>query len=344
MNGIKIEVLIVVSLILLSSSLTGVKTHTTERKETSNQHNPILFIHGWTLTEYCWWYMKLQFEADGWPNTMLYAHTFDDTNNCSAQAMINNAHKLKQWIGEIINETGAEKIDLVGHSGGGVSSRYYIKFLGGMDAVDDYVSLGTAHHGANLTTTWTPDVVPEECATSLNNLFQLMNEGDETPGGILDDTVGIRQDPVFSNITYNGTHIPGSVNYTSIYSRDDEVCPPISCSLEGAHNIELSGLSHGALYQDDSSYKKVKAAVDDSPQTTTTPTTTSTTQTTTETSPTTTTSTPTTTTTTTPTTTSTTTTISTTTSEQASFETLLIVLFVLAGLIIIRKKRELLYD
>ena len=89
------------------------------------------------------------FKNDGWPNTTNflsgYAYDFHDTTNCSAQANINNAFQIKQWVDDILNETGAEKVDLIGHSMGGWSGRYYIKFLDGIDQVDDYVSFGTPH-------------------------------------------------------------------------------------------------------------------------------------------------------------------------------------------------------
>ncbi len=276
MNGFKKTTVIVVTVILISPCCIDGKTNTTESKG-SQPHNPILFLHGWTKSWMDWVFMRLWFKNDGWPNSSEfysgYAYDFDDRNNCSVQANINNAYKIKQWVEEILNETGAEKIDLVGHSMGGLSSRYYIKFLGGIDTVDDYVSLGSPHHGELLTTCG---------STGVNALAILLNEGDETPGGILNDTLGDRVDPILG-ATYNSTHIPGTVNYTSIYSRDDEIVPEISSALDGAHNIEVENLGHSQLFKEESMYELVKAAVDDPlpPTTTTTTTTSSTTKTTT---------------------------------------------------------------
>ncbi|PWI47578.1 hypothetical protein CEE45_11030 [Candidatus Heimdallarchaeota archaeon B3_Heim] len=200
--------------------------------------------------------MKRWFEEDGRPKTALYAYDFDDKFNCSYQANINNAHKIKQWVDDILNETGAEKIDLVGHSMGGMSSRYYIKFLDGIDTVDDYVSLGSPHHG-------NPNY---HCGREgVKEIALILNVGDETPGGVLNDTLGIRFDPIWieENITYNGAHILGNISYSSIYSPDDGLCPDTSSPLDGAHNISVPNVPHSFLTEDWSVYKHVRVAVND---------------------------------------------------------------------------------
>ncbi|MHA2202817.1 MAG: esterase/lipase family protein, partial [Candidatus Hodarchaeales archaeon] len=245
--------------------------------------NPILFLHGFTRTKGDWSIMKGWFKADGWSDTSLYAYTFDNPNNCSFQEYINNANQIKQWVEEILAETGAKKIDLVGHSDGGLSSRYYIKFLGGIDRVDDYVSLGTPHHGDPIINSSCRELIP---------YIRSLNEGDETPGGILNDTLGIRYDPFWTkeNVTYNGAHIPGNVSYTSIYSPHDGLVPDISSPLNGAHNVSVLKVTHSRLFNDWSIYTYVRTVVDDfnttfHDRTTTITTTTSTTTATTESTP-----------------------------------------------------------
>lgn len=57
---------------------------------------------------------------------------------------------LAPFVDQVLAETGATKVDLVGHSQGGIVSRYYIKFLGGSDKVDSLVSLAAPHHGSQL--------------------------------------------------------------------------------------------------------------------------------------------------------------------------------------------------
>lgn len=63
----------------------------------------------------------------------MYAYTFGNSSHYSIEANIRNAKQIEKWVYNILNENGAEKVDLVGHSMGGISSRYYIKVLGGIN-------------------------------------------------------------------------------------------------------------------------------------------------------------------------------------------------------------------
>jgi triacylglycerol lipase len=253
MSGEKKVLLIFISLILIASWTTSVKP---TRTRNLLARNPILFIHGFTRTNGDWNIMMPWFEADGWPDAILYAYTFEDPNNCSFQTYLDNAGQIKEWVEEILAETGGEKIDLVGHSDGGLSSRYYIKFLGGLDTVDDYVSLATPHHGDPIINSSCSELIP---------YVRSLNEGDETPGGILNDTLGIRYDPFWKNenITYTGAHIPGNISYTSIFSPHDGLVPEISSPLDGAHNISIPKITHSRFFSDWFVYTHVRAAVDD---------------------------------------------------------------------------------
>ncbi|GAG97039.1 unnamed protein product, partial [marine sediment metagenome] len=154
----------------------------------------------------------------------------------------------------ILNQTGSEKVDIVAHSMGGLSSRYYIKFLGEINKVDDFVSLGSPHHGITGGT----EVFQPNCTFLIN-----LNDGDETPGGIQNDTIGSRIDNVGGSI-YNGTHISGNINFTSIYSNGDGVVyPVITSKLEGANNIVVDDISHVGMLFDESFYNIIKLAVYD---------------------------------------------------------------------------------
>ena len=219
----------------------------------SSQH-PILFVHGYTGEAWNWNNMKSRFANDGWSSQLLYAYTFDDNNNLTADGNIQNAKQISNWVDDIFNATGAEKVDLVSHSMGGLSSRYYIKFLDGLNKVDDYVSLGSPHHGL---------LGGIEVFMSTAAFLYNLNNGDETPGGILDDTIGLRVDPI-GGAAYNGIHTSGNIRYTSIYSNGDTIVSPIRTSrLVGANNIEVNGISHTTLLFHEDVYKLVRDAVQD---------------------------------------------------------------------------------
>jgi len=81
--------------------------------------------------------------ADGWTSAEL--------NNWSYNWRQSNATTASQI---------SSKVDIVTHSMGGLSSRYYLKNLGGTAEVDDWVSLGGPNHGTNTAycfdTSWSP--------------------------------------------------------------------------------------------------------------------------------------------------------------------------------------------
>ncbi|MHA6624593.1 esterase/lipase family protein [Pseudonocardia sichuanensis] len=57
------------------------------------------------------------------------------------------ARELHEHVEQLRERTGAERIHIVGHSLGGVIARYYVQRMGGSDAVDTLVTLGSPHAG-----------------------------------------------------------------------------------------------------------------------------------------------------------------------------------------------------
>lgn len=61
-----------------------------------------------------------------------------------------SAAAVAEAVAEIRQETGAARVDLVGHSMGGLAARHYVKFLGGGDSAGTYVDFGTPNSGQSL--------------------------------------------------------------------------------------------------------------------------------------------------------------------------------------------------
>ncbi|MGF6885661.1 triacylglycerol lipase [Nocardia sp. GAS34] len=61
-----------------------------------------------------------------------------------------SARALADKVAHIRQQTGARRVDLVGHSMGGLAQRDYVKFLGGMDSVGTYIDYGTPEKGDDL--------------------------------------------------------------------------------------------------------------------------------------------------------------------------------------------------
>jgi triacylglycerol esterase/lipase EstA (alpha/beta hydrolase family) len=61
-----------------------------------------------------------------------------------------SAHELAEFVDRVRAATGASRVDLVGHSQGGMMPRYYLKFLGGAAKVHALVGLAPSNHGTTL--------------------------------------------------------------------------------------------------------------------------------------------------------------------------------------------------
>ena len=61
-----------------------------------------------------------------------------------------SANELKSFVNFVLSTTGASKVDLVGHSQGGMMPNYYVKFLGGAPKVHSIVALAPDNHGTTL--------------------------------------------------------------------------------------------------------------------------------------------------------------------------------------------------
>lgn len=60
-----------------------------------------------------------------------------------------SAAQLGAFVAKVLSATGASKVDMVGHSQGGMMPRYYIDFLGGASKVNMLVGLAPSNHGTN---------------------------------------------------------------------------------------------------------------------------------------------------------------------------------------------------
>lgn len=191
-------------------------------------HLPILFVHGWKGSESNWTTMIERFEKDGWTKAELNNWHYN-----TAQSNVITAKEEVTKVNEILTKTGASKVDLITHSMGGLSTRYYIKNLGGESKVEDWVSLGGPNHGteaANLCF----EVSCEEMRIGSKFLTEL-NAGDETPG---------------------------AVRYGTWWSPCDEFIKPVeSVVLTGATNTKTECISHLALLTNEKVYVGVREFV-----------------------------------------------------------------------------------
>lgn len=191
----------------------------------SVKHDPIIFVHGFASSGQIWGTMIGSLIADGW--------LASDLTNWSYDATISNAtigQQLKTKADSVIAATGALKIDIITHSMGALSSRYYARELGGSDKIEAWVSLGGPNHG----TTTANFCGLQSCLEMRpgSSFLAALNTGDETPGA-----------------TRYGTWRTPCDNVTT---------PPESVILSGATNTETACLEHSDLYQNATVYAQVR--------------------------------------------------------------------------------------
>ncbi|TVL93120.1 alpha/beta fold hydrolase [Streptomyces sp. SAJ15] len=136
-----------------------------------------------------------------------------------------SAGELRDFVAAVRAATGAAKVDLVGHSQGGMMPRYYIKFLGGADQVDDLVGIVPSNHGtANplaplIGKAFCPACIDQQTGSEL---LTKLNAGTETPEGPDYTVVTTRYDEVV--VPYTSALLDGPKEYVTNVVLQDR-CP-----------------------------------------------------------------------------------------------------------------------
>jgi triacylglycerol esterase/lipase EstA (alpha/beta hydrolase family) len=145
--------------------------------------------------------------------------------------IVTSAGQLGTFVSKVLAATGAAKVDLVGHSQGGMMPRYYLKFLGGAAHVDKLVALAPSNHGTTL--------------DGLTALVTALGTAGLVNGAINAlCTACVQQEAgssFLTNLNAGGETVAG-VSYTVIESRYDEVVTPYTSAFlsgSGVTNILL---------------------------------------------------------------------------------------------------------
>ncbi|WP_019810450.1 esterase/lipase family protein [Saccharomonospora halophila] len=192
-------------------------------------HDPVLFVHGWNSSSSTWDEMVADFKADGYTDSELLAWDYN-----TSQSNKTTAEEFSAVVDDLLASTGASAVDVVTHSMGGLNTRWYVKFLGGTDKVDDWVSLAGPNHGTDTANACWWEYSCYEMRQG-SDFLTTLNDGDETPG---------------------------ATNYGTWWSSCDSVIvPQESTILSGADNTQTACLSHSAFTTDDTVSAQVRAFV-----------------------------------------------------------------------------------
>ncbi len=160
-----------------------------EENQVCKTKYPVVMVHGiffrdWQYFNY-WGRIPKELKRNG--ANVYYG------NQQSSLPIAQSAEELKSEILKILQESGAEKVNIVAHSKGGLDSRYAISVLGLEDRVASLTTINTPHRGCEFVDVLLgrlPEGLIRFVAGKYDGIFHKL--GDATPdflGGVKDLTV-----------------------------------------------------------------------------------------------------------------------------------------------------------
>lgn len=192
----------------------------------NDEHPPVLLIHGFLGTRGSMYPLERRLVADGICVFSFNLGTFN-TRDIRRSAFL-----IHRKIESILAQTPVKRIDILGHSMGGLIGLYYVKKLGGADKVRKLIMMGTPIAG-----TWV--ALPGIASLGLfsSSSWQLLPRSD------------------FLKELATGP-LPPSVEYFTIGAARDWVCPLASTRLDGATNVTVP-LGHSSLVVSPEVYERI---------------------------------------------------------------------------------------
>ncbi|WP_374205582.1 esterase/lipase family protein [Streptomyces sioyaensis] len=107
-------------------------------------HPPVLLLHGFIDNRSVFVLLRRSLHRHGWCHVEALNYS---PLTCDLRKA---AELLGRHVAEVCARTGHRRVDIVGHSLGGLIARYYVQRLGGDAHVRTVVTLGTPHSGTRI--------------------------------------------------------------------------------------------------------------------------------------------------------------------------------------------------
>jgi triacylglycerol esterase/lipase EstA (alpha/beta hydrolase family) len=184
---------------------------------------PVVLVHGTIENKtYNWYTLAPLLKNDGY---CVFALNYGEVSGFhvglpgslhtyGAGPVAAGAGELDAFVDKVLDATGASKVDIVGHSQGGMMPRYYLKNLGGAAKVDKLVALSPSNHGTTVDGLVKLPGVPYLLTTGLGPAVQDQLAGSD----------------FLRDLNAGGDTVPG-VTYTVIQSAYDEVVTPYTSAF-----------------------------------------------------------------------------------------------------------------
>jgi pimeloyl-ACP methyl ester carboxylesterase len=198
----------------------------------SAQHPyPVVLVHGTVEDEGSNWVTLAPLLANS--GYCVYAFNYGETALSlfgrvdGLNFIEHSAQELSSFVNGVLALTHTSKVDLVGHSQGGMMPNYYVKFLGGASKIHTLIGLAPSNHG-----------------TTLDGLLTLLGEipGGSQLGGLLED-IGApslaqqEQGSAFETHLFASGDTVAGPRYVVIESTHDEVVTPYTNAFLSGPNV-----------------------------------------------------------------------------------------------------------
>ncbi len=191
-----------------------------------DSHPPVLLIHGFLGTRGSMFTLERRLNADG---VCVFSFNLGTLN---WRDIRRSAFLIHRKIEGILAQTSVKKIDIVGHSMGGLIGLYYVKKLGGHEKVRKLIMMGTPING-----TWWALAGVALLGMFSTSSWQLLPRS-----RLLRE---IAEGPM-----------PPGVDLYTIAAERDWLCPPASTVLDGATAISVP-MGHSSLVMSEEVYQSI---------------------------------------------------------------------------------------
>lgn len=223
-------------------------------KPSAAHPHPVVLVHGLSATAgENWGTMSPLLANNGY---CVFALTYGLTpgNNYvgGLAPMEESSKELATFVDKVLAATGANKVDLVGHSEGTVMPQYYLKFRGGAAKVDKFVAMTPIYKGTTLLGIGSFVTLAEKAFPTLATPISTLVA---TQCGSCEEFL---KGSAFNQKLYaDGVYAVRGVTYTTIMTKYDELVTPYTsgrldapnatnyvlqdgCGLDGAEHLAVA--------------------------------------------------------------------------------------------------------
>src|SRR3954452_8739015 len=159
---------------------------------TAAHPDPVVLVPGTFENQSMWTAVAPQIRAAGY---CVFSLSYGNHATCDIPT---SPGQLGAFVDQVLAQTGAAKVDLVGHSQGGMMPRYWMKFDGGAAKVDDLVGIAPSNHATTNPLAGPAGPFCKACAQQAagSAFITNLNAGGDTQAGPSYTVISTRYDEV----------------------------------------------------------------------------------------------------------------------------------------------------